>query len=127
MVAIFCLRLLKGEDAIINGDGLQTRDYVHVRDVVSAVLAALDSRVVGHFNVGTGRQATVNEVFHMIVRHLGMEAGEKHGPPRGGEQRTSALDSALIGRTLGWRAEVGLEEGLANTAEWFRQAVALRA
>ena len=127
VVAIFCLRLLKGEDAIINGDGLQTRDYVHVRDVVSAVLAALDSRVVGHFNVGTGRQATVNEVFHMIVRHLGVQAEERHGPPRPGEQRTSALDSSLIRDKLGWRAQVGLEDGLADTAAWFRQAAPLRA
>ena len=127
VVAIFCLRLLKGEDAIINGDGLQTRDYVHVRDVVSAVLAALDSRVVGHFNVGTGRQATVNEVFHMIVRHLGVQAEERHGPPRPGEQRTSALDSSLIRDKLGWLAQVGLEDGLADTAAWFRQAAPLRA
>ena len=127
VVAIFCLRLLGGEDAIINGDGLQTRDYIYVDDVVSAVLAALDSRVIGHFNVGTGRQATVNEIFHMIVGHLAVGAEEKHGPPRPGEQRTSALDSTLIGDKLGWRAEVSLEDGLSMTAEWFRQAVALRA
>jgi len=127
VVAIFCLRLLNGEEAIINGDGLQTRDYVYVQDVVRAVLAALDSRVNGHFNVGTGRQANVNEVFHMIVRDLGIEAEERHGPPRPGEQRTSALDSTLIGEKLGWRAQVSLEDGLAQTADWFRRATPLRA
>jgi UDP-glucose 4-epimerase len=127
VVAIFCLRLLNGQDAIINGDGLQTRDYVHVDDVVRAVLAALDQAVTGHFNVGTGRQATVNEVFGLVVKHLGMRAEEHHGPPRPGEQRTSALDCSLIGQKLGWRSEVGLDEGLAQTASWFRQAVLQKA
>jgi len=122
VVAIFCLRLLHGEEAVINGDGLQTRDYIHVQDVVRAAVAALDSRVTGHFNVGTGHQATVNDIFHMIVKHLGIEADERHGPPRPGEQRTSALDSTLIGEKLGWRPEVSLEDGLAETADWFRQA-----
>jgi UDP-glucose 4-epimerase len=123
VVAIFLLRLLHGEEPIINGDGLQTRDYIHVQDVVRAVLAALDSSVSGHFNVGTGRQATVNEVFHMIAGHLGADAEERHGPARDGEQRTSALDSTLIGEKLGWRAQVRLEDGLAQTADWFRQSV----
>jgi UDP-glucose 4-epimerase len=123
VVAIFLLRLLHGEEPIINGDGLQTRDYIHVQDVVRAVLAALDSSVSGHFNVGTGRQATVNEIFHMIAGHLGADAEERHGPARDGEQRTSALDSTLIGEKLGWRAQVDLEDGLAQTADWFRQSV----
>jgi UDP-glucose 4-epimerase len=125
VVAIFCLRLLHGEGAIVHGDGLQTRDYIHVQDVVRAVLAALDSSVSGHFNVGTGRQATVNEIFQLIAGHLGVDAEERHGPPREGEQRTSALDSTLIGEKLGWRAQVRLEDGLAQTADWFRHAVLL--
>jgi UDP-glucose 4-epimerase len=127
VVAIFCLRLLNGEQAIINGDGLQSRDYVHVDDVVRAVLAALDNPVNGHFNVGTGRQATVNELFHLVVEHLVVEAEERHGPPRPGEQRTSALDCTLIGQKLGWSSQVGLEEGLAQTAGWFRQTAVLKA
>jgi UDP-glucose 4-epimerase len=90
-------------------------------------MAALDNPVDGHFNVGTGRQATVNELFHLIVEHLRVEATEHHGPPRSGEQRTSALDSTLIGQKLGWRPGVSLEEGLAQTASWFREAVALKA
>jgi UDP-glucose 4-epimerase len=126
VVAIFCIRLLNGQDAIINGDGLQTRDYAYVDDVVRAVLAALDRPVAGHFNVGTGRQATVNELFRLIVGHLGVDAEERHGPPRPGEQRTSALDCTLIGQKLGWRPQVRLEDGLARTAAWFRDSVALR-
>jgi UDP-glucose 4-epimerase len=120
VVAIFCLKLLAGEPAVINGDGRYTRDYVYVGDVVRANLAALDAEVSGHFNVGTGRQCDVNEVFHMISERLGIPAEEVHGPARAGDQRTSALDCTLIAAKLGWRPEVGLEEGLAETADWFR-------
>ncbi|MGH7920141.1 MAG: NAD-dependent epimerase/dehydratase family protein [Candidatus Dormibacteraceae bacterium] len=124
VVAIFCLRLLAGEPAVINGDGTFTRDYVHVDDIVRANLAALDSDQIGHFNVGTGRQVTVNEIFHLIVQHLGLDAPETHGAARPGDQRTSALDSALIARTLGWHPQVRLEEGIAQTADWFREHAA---
>lgn len=126
VVAIFCQRLLKGERAVINGDGLYTRDFVYVADVVSAILAAVDSEICGHFNVGTGRQTTINEIFHLVARHLGADDQEFHGPPRPGDQRTSALDSTLIGQKLGWKPEVTLEEGLAETADWFRGSALTR-
>ncbi len=119
VVAIFALNLLGGQPAVIYGDGLQTRDYIHVDDVVAANLAALDSEVSGHFNVGTGREATVNEVFHHIAGRLGLDGAETHGPARPGDQRTSALDSTLIEGELGWRPRVGLEEGLERTVDWF--------
>lgn len=121
VVAIFCLRLLNGEQPVINGDGLQTRDYIHVDDVVAAALAAIDSNESGHFNVGTGRQATVNEIFSLVVSGLGVRASERHGPPRPGEQRTSALDSTLLRQKLSWRPTIALEDGLRSTADWFRE------
>jgi UDP-glucose 4-epimerase len=120
VVAIFCLKLLAGEPAVINGDGRYTRDYVHVADVVRSNLAALDADVTGHFNVGTGRQVDVNRVFALIRELLGVDVEEVHGPPRAGDQRTSALDYGLIEGTLGWRPQVSLEEGLADTVAWFR-------
>jgi UDP-glucose 4-epimerase len=120
VVAIFCRALLTGGEARINGDGTNTRDYVYVGDVVRANLAALASEEVGHFNVGTGRQTDVNRLFGMIVKCLGVGAEERHGPPRPGEQRTSALDAKLIGTRLGWKPEVQIEDGIGETAEWFR-------
>jgi UDP-glucose 4-epimerase len=119
VVAIFCRRLLAGQDAVINGDGEQTRDYIHVRDVVAAVLTALDSRVTGHFNIGTGRLTSVNELFRLLAARTGVSAEEVHGPDRPGEQRTSALDIRLAADRLGWQPKVSLEEGLAETAAWF--------
>jgi UDP-glucose 4-epimerase len=123
VVAIFCLRLLRGEPAVINGDGTFTRDYVYVDDVVRANLAALDDGDVGHFNVGTGRQVSVNEIFHLLTEKLGLDVEEVHGPPRPGDQRTSALDSTLIAEKLGWRPQVDLGEGLGRTAAWFKERV----
>src|SRR5205823_5178548 len=107
---------LAGETAVINGDGRYTRDYVHVSDVVRANLAALDATgVTGHFNVGTGREVDVNHVFDLVRELAGADVPEMHGPPRPGDQRTSALDSSLIGERLGWRPLVALEEGLEDT------------
>jgi UDP-glucose 4-epimerase len=120
VVAIFCLRLLDGEQAVINGDGQYTRDFVYVSDVVSANLAALESSVIGHFNVGTGRQCDINQVFRMIAERVGGTVEEVHGPPRPGDQRTSALDSTLIGEKLGWQPQASLEDGLTETVAWFR-------
>jgi UDP-glucose 4-epimerase len=121
VIAIFCLRMLAGEQAVINGDGRYTRDFVHVSDVVRANLAALDAPdVTGHFNVGTGRQVDINRVFELVRELLGVSVPEVHGPARAGDQRTSALDSGLIAEKLGWRPQVALEDGLEGTVAWFR-------
>lgn len=122
VIAIFCLHLLAEEEPIVNGDGKQTRDFVHVTDVVRAHVAALDSDARGHFNVGTGRQCDVNTVFEMIAERMGTSLGKRHGPARPGDQRTSALDWSLIRERLGWRPQVSLEEGLTDTVEWFKRA-----
>lgn len=120
VVAIFCLKLLADQQPVINGDGHYTRDYVHVADVVRANLLALDTDVTGHFNVGTGGQLDVNQVFHMITERIGISVPEVHGPPRPGDQRTSALQASLIAEKLGWRPQITLEDGLEDTVAWFR-------
>jgi UDP-glucose 4-epimerase len=122
VVAIFCLRLLAEEEPIVYGDGSQTRDFVHVSDVVRAHLAALDSEVNGHFNVGTGRQCDVNTLFEMVAERIGTSLGKRHGPPRPGDQRTSALDWTRIHETFGWQPQVSLEEGVSETVAWFRRS-----
>jgi UDP-glucose 4-epimerase len=121
VVAIFCLNLLSGEPPTVNGDGKQTRDFIHVSDVVRANLAALGSDQRGHFNVGTGRPCDINMLFEMIEGRMGVSVGKRHGPPRPGDQRTSVLDPALIAEKLGWRPEMSLEAGVADTVDWFRR------
>ena len=123
VVAIFTERILRGEQPVINGDGLQTRDYVYVGDVVKAnelVLNAGDNKI---YNVGTGVETNVNELFQMIVRFTGREVKEVHGPAKAGEQRRSVLDWSLIHRELGWQPQVDLEEGIRRTVEFFKEQI----
>jgi UDP-glucose 4-epimerase len=122
VVAIFCLNLLSAEPPTVNGDGKQTRDFIHVADVVRANLAALDSDQRGHYNVGTGRPCDINTLFEMIEARMEVSIGKRHGPARPGDQRTSVLDSSLIAEKLGWRPEMSLEAGVADTVDWFRRS-----
>lgn len=123
VVAIFANKLLNGEQAIINGDGMQTRDYTYVADVVKANLLALRYNRSDIFNVGTGIETNVNEVFSTLRQHLNPVCPERHGPPKDGEQRRSVISYTKIQKELGWAPSVTLEEGLRLTAEYFRKTV----
>jgi UDP-glucose 4-epimerase len=114
VVAIFLDRLRAGEGVRIYGDGEQTRDFVYVGDIVSAVLAAI-GHDGGVFNVGTGRATSVNELFDACRRVAGVEAEAERSEARPGDLRHSVLDAALAERELGWRAETPLDEGLRAT------------
>ncbi len=121
VVAIFAERLLAGLQPVIFGDGLQTRDYVYVGDVVNAVLAAFEHEGSGVFNVGTGRETDVNQLFGHINDITGAEAPQEHAKAKPGEQQRSVLDHSHATRILGWQPRVSLEDGLRNTVDWFRQ------
>jgi UDP-glucose 4-epimerase len=116
VIAIFTDRLLRGETCVINGDGLQTRDYVYVADVAEAALRALERpQVTGPINIGTGIETTVVELFESLRAAFGGRGESRHGPARPGEQRRSLLDAARARQLLGWTARVGLDEGLRRT------------
>jgi len=123
VVAIFCSRLLRGQAAVINGDGEQTRDYVYVDDVVRANLLALERGSGLALNIGTGVETSVNTLFRTLRRLAGSRQEEIHGPPMPGEQRRSCLDNRLAFEELGWYPEVSLEEGLSRTLDFFRQKI----
>ena len=116
VVAIFFGRLAGGRRPQIFGDGLQTRDYVYVGDVVGATLAA-----VGHpggvFNVGTGRETSVVELFDTCRAVAGASVEPEFADPRLGELRRSVLDASLAATELGWRAGTALADGLGATWE----------
>ena len=117
VVAIFMERLASGERAQIYGDGGQTRDFVFVDDVVRAMLAATGADG-GTFNVGTGVETSVNELFETCRRIAGSDARAEHAPPRPGDLLRSVLDVGLAERELGWKATRELEQGLAETWRW---------
>ncbi len=119
VVAIFSEKLLAGEQPTIFGDGEQTRDYVHVQDVVAANVAALGRPGWLTFNVGTGVETSVNALFEILRRHAGGPVA-KSGPARAGEQSRSSISPARLQRDLGVTIATTLDQGLAETVGWFR-------
>jgi UDP-glucose 4-epimerase len=116
VIAIFLARLAAGEEVAIFGDGEQTRDFVHVDDVVRALLLA-PGHDAGVFNIGTGVETSVGAVYRLCGEVVGNGSPPRHDPPRPGDARRSVLDVSRAARELGWSAEIGLAEGLAATWE----------
>jgi UDP-glucose 4-epimerase len=121
VVAIFMGLLRDGGTPRIFGDGSQIRDYVYAPDVADAVLRALDHDG-GVFNVGTGTETSVVELYAAIQAATGVEREPAFEPPRSGELQRSVLDVSLAARELGWRPETALADGLAATWRWVRAA-----
>ncbi len=113
VVAIFCGRLVEGRAPTIFGDGGQTRDWVDVSDVVRANLLAAGAGLTGPINIGTGRETSVRDLLEALrtVSNLPL-ADAGFAPERPGEVRRSCLDVSRANRELGWKAQVGLSEGL---------------
>jgi len=122
VVAIFSRRLLQGEQAVINGDGKQTRDYVYVADVVRANLASVGQQGFHIYNVGTGIESDVNELFSAIHAAAATGHPAAHGPGMPGEQLRSCIDASRIQSELGVTIETPLAEGIAETVDWFRNS-----
>lgn len=120
VVAIFLGALARGEAPRIFGDGLQTRDYVYVGDVARATLAALGQEG-GVFNVGTGRETSVVELYELCRRTAGSSLDAQPAPARLGELQRSVLDPTLAAETLHFRTMVELEDGLEATWESLRK------
>jgi UDP-glucose 4-epimerase len=120
VIGIWMNHLLSGQQALIFGTGEQTRDFVQVRDVVAANVAAHDRRQAGTFNIGSGVETSVNELYRLVAQAVGTEMKARYEPPKPGEQMRSVLDPSRAKEGLGWTASVGLPEGLRETAEWFR-------
>ena len=121
VVAIFLGLLAQGGTPRIFGDGRQTRDYVFVGDVARATVAGL-GHPGGVFNVGTGRETSVLELYDVCRRVAASDIEPQFEPPRTGELQRSFLDPALAERELGFRAEVDLETGLRATWDWVQAA-----
>jgi UDP-glucose 4-epimerase len=117
VVAIFLSRLREGQRPRIFGDGEQVRDYVYVGDVVRAAFAAAD-HAGGVYNVGTGIATSVLDLAAACRSVSGSDVAHEHAPARPGELQRSVLDASAAAGDLGWRPEVGLEQGLRETWDW---------
>jgi UDP-glucose 4-epimerase len=127
VVAIFSTRFLKGEQPVINGTGVQTRDYVFVGDVVKANLLALDDQSSDIYNVGTAKETDVKEIFNIINSIVGKGQPEKYGPAAAGEQMRSVITSDKLYRKFNWRPSTSLQEGLEQTVSFFRSKLQVNA
>lgn len=123
VVAIFTNKLLQNETPVINGDGLQTRDYVYVGDVVEANKKALTSEKSGSFNIGTAKETNVIEIFTILKEIIGSKLEAQHGPVKPGEQRRSCLDCGLAQKILDWEAKIDLKDGLTKTVGYFKNEI----
>jgi UDP-glucose 4-epimerase len=118
VIAIFCGRLRDGKRPTVFGDGLQTRDYVYVGDVVEANLTAASSDATGPFNIGRGVETTVLELVDALAPRASDGFAPEHAPERPGEVRRIALDASRAREELGWDSAVELEAGLERTLAW---------
>lgn len=121
VIAIFMQKLFNREEAIIHGDGRQTRDYVYVADVVQANVTALCSGENDVFNIGTGVETDVNQIYQAINKLIGANMPEKHGPAKPGEQRRSVLDIQKARHRLPWQPQFDFARGLAATIDYFKK------
>ncbi len=124
VISLFAQKMLKGEQCVINGTGKQTRDYVYVGDIVHAHMLAMEKNVSGIYNIGSGIETNVNQIFQKVNRLTGAKQKEVHGASCQGEVMRSALDATKAKRELGWKQEVSLDDGLKRTVEWFRARTA---
>jgi len=120
VVAIFTGRMLKGETVTINGSGEQTRDFIYVSDCAQANLLALEGGSGSAFNFGSGVETSINQVCDTLKGITGFSGDVVYAPEKAGETFRIYLDSSLAEAELGWRATVGLQDGLERTVTHFR-------
>jgi UDP-glucose 4-epimerase len=123
VIPIFVFRMLRNEPLIIYGDGEQTRDFVHVDDIVQANIKAADSiGVNGAFNIASGKSITINNLVEVISK--GNKTKVEYEPERHGDVRDSLADLSLAQRKINYNPTVNLEKGIGEYIEWAREFLA---
>ncbi|KOV61469.1 hypothetical protein ADL01_30975 [Streptomyces sp. NRRL WC-3618] len=120
VVAIFARRMLNGQRCVVNGDGLTTRDFVHVDDVAEAFALATE-RGSGLINIGTGRSSSVLDIHAALAATTGFTGAPVFGAPLPGEMRHVRLSTDRAAEQLGWRAGIGLQEGVNSVVRWVQE------
>ena len=125
VIPLFVSRILSGQSPSIYGDGLQSRDFTYVANIVRGNLLASEASNVGGrvFNVADGRQTTLLQLLELLAKLLGKEISPTFLPPRLGDVRESLADVTQARKFLGYEPAVGLEEGIRRTIDYYRQIV----
>ncbi len=124
VIAIFASRMIEGKPVTIDGDGNQSRDMLHVGDIATANLAALDRGDGGTYHVSTGLPISVNDLFRKLALLTEYRLEPRFGPARKGDVYRIALDNTRARNDLGWEPRINLEEGLRLTVDYFRDQIA---
>ncbi len=113
VITKFIHAVTSGKEIVIYGDGEQSRDFIHVEDVVEAVIKALTAtEACVTLNIGTGMRTTINELAKLVMSVAGREVPVRHAPPRKGDIRHSVASVERARKVLGWEPRIGLVEGL---------------
>lgn len=123
VVAMFLGKILKGETPVIYGDGEQTRDFVFVDDVVNAYRLSLEAGDGELFNIGTGVETSVNQIYRHLADICDFEADPEYAPPRTGELARIALDAGKAAELLKWSPSTSIRQGLELTARWYEESL----
>jgi nucleoside-diphosphate-sugar epimerase len=125
VIPLFITHLLRGKRPVIFGDGLQTRDFVYIDNVVQAnIRAALHAgeNASGRaFNVGCGEKISINDLYHIIAEELGSDLEPLYAPPRSGEVRNSIADISAAREAFGYDPKIKVREGLRLSLDWYRE------
>lgn len=125
VVAIFTEKMMKNENPIIFGDGEQTRDYIYVKDVVNANLLALKTGNNKSFNIGSGIQTSVLDIFSILKNELKFNGDPIFELERPGEVKYIALNSDKALKEMGWKIENNFEEGIKKTVNYYKHLEAI--
>jgi UDP-glucose 4-epimerase len=120
VIALFIDAMANGRAPTVHGDGLQSRDFTYVDNVVQALKKAAHATMASGnvYNIGTGRSVTVLDLIQALNEILGTKYVPTHGPPRAGDVRYSMANIDKARRDLGYEPTVSFIEGLRRTVEW---------
>ena len=121
VVAIFTGRFLGGQPVRIDSDGEQTRDFTFVGDIARLNLAALEKGARGRFCIGTGVPTSINTLYAEFAAASGIEPPVERAPKRPGDALDTLMNPALASETFGWRPQVKLRDGIAQTLAFYRE------
>jgi len=119
-VTIFCNKLLRGEQAYVNNDGLTRKDYVHVSDVVSALMTLAKGKISGEYNCGTGVETSTIDLYNLIAKAIRTDLKPLPRPEVLDVPKRSVLAPVRLAEDFGWTAKMPLAEGIASTIAWYK-------
>jgi UDP-glucose 4-epimerase len=124
VVPIFISQILSKKPITIFGDGLQTRDFIFVQDIVNANIIAAKSAISGEFNVGSGKKTSINQIANLLMKLIDSKVEINYEKPRPGDIKDSYSDITKI-KNIGFELKTDLEDGLKKTIDWYKSRMNL--